>query len=174
MTRPLPTTCTYDLDCDNGLHYTILNDLREPLDVLTVGFLWADELIETDWAGFLRFLPGLDVRALLEWRGLSVCEVGGGQLLVQCPWEGEHTDGDGKAIVSLGVPERDWLPIFHCFNAQCVARRLLDILEFFGPQAVSTFCLQSEAEHADGWSEGEPEASTDPWRLPTSWSPGSG
>jgi hypothetical protein len=165
MTRPLLINCTYDPDCADDLQ----DDLREPLDDLTCGFLLTDELIETDWAGFLLFLPGLDIRALFEWRGLSVSDVGQGQLLVQCPWEEDHTEGDNKAIVSLGVPERDWVPIFHCFNPECVGRRLLDILEFFGPQAVSTFCLPPEPEHADGWGGEEPGASTDPWWSPASW-----
>jgi hypothetical protein len=150
MTRRLSNEPRPGPDCINNPEETNLIDPHETLDAVTDDYLLANELSEAGWAGFLAFLPSLKMRSLFEWRGLGVTDVGQGRLLVQCPWEEDHREGDDKAIITLGVPERDWLPIFHCFNARCVGRSLLDVLEFFGPPAVCTFCLEPDLELEDG------------------------
>jgi hypothetical protein len=57
---------------------------------------------------------------------------------IVCPWHDEHSTGDGGTCVWVGGDGR--YPGFNCLHAHCRDRKLHDLLEFYGKEAVDKCC----------------------------------
>lgn len=73
---------------------------------------------------------GDDLVGLCKLRDLFLSE-SGENVHIRCPWESEHTHGNGEKDAALQV--RDGKVVgFHCFHSHCADRTLRDIKKWFG------------------------------------------
>lgn len=74
-----------------------------------------------------------DLVTLCVMRGLEPREQGD-NVHVRCPWESEHSHGNGPKDAALHVKDGKVVG-FHCFHAHCAARTLRDVRRWFGINA---------------------------------------
>src|SRR5258708_11383679 len=73
---------------------------------------------------------GDDLIGLCKLRDLFLNE-SGENVHIRCPWEAEHTHGNGTKDAALHVKDGKVVG-FHCFHAHCAARTLRDVRTWFG------------------------------------------
>ena len=112
------------------------------------------------WARFKGSLHTLDAVALFREAGMlgDAIAPDEGKWAVRCPWEHEHSDGQGgngrkSDTVIFQGEAADCPPGFKCLHAHCAERELKDVLVFFDertPGIVDRHCREMRV-----WEEGQ-------------------
>lgn len=92
----------------------------------------------TPWAPYRPTLESIGgvIDPVAEWLGdpnneyADIIQDNGEWLTVTCPWEHEHTTGDGTAgYKPLGRGDNPTQRVFHCFHDSCASQRTNDFLQ---------------------------------------------
>lgn len=87
-------------------------------------------------------LNTLDLVSLFQNAGLyrrSMPEAG--KHSVTCPWESAHSTGHAQDTSTvIWESDGDHWPNFHCSHSHCQHKKIEDVLDFFGPEAVDRQC----------------------------------
>jgi len=93
---------------------------------------------------------GDDLVGLCKLRDLFL-RASGDNVHIRCPWEAEHTHGNGEKDTGLLIKDGRVIG-FHCFHAHCADRTLRDIRKWFGITGGQTHPL-TEAGDAECFAD---------------------